>query len=111
LCRFRRIVEYSDTPAVLVCSGEEGAATQGRRRRALSRALRTDGDLLVDLRALRVADPSLIVDLTMVAFRLRRSGRRMVLRGAQPPVRALIEALGFHRFAGVILEGPSTVTA
>jgi anti-anti-sigma regulatory factor len=42
----------------------------------------------------------------MVACRLRRSDRRMVLRGAQPPVRRLIEALGFHRFRGVILEGP-----
>ena len=94
-----------------MCSGEEGAATQGRRRTALSRALRADSDLLVDLRALRVADPSLILDLTMVACRLRRSERRMVLRGAQPPVRRLIEALGFHRFAGVILEGSGTRNA
>jgi anti-anti-sigma regulatory factor len=106
LCRFSAIVEYSDQPAVLVCSGEEGAATQGRRRGALSRALRADSDLLVDLRALRFADPSLILDLTMVACRLRRTERRMVLRGAQPPVRRLIEALGLHRFRGVILEGP-----
>lgn len=42
----------------------------------------------------------------MVACRLRRTGRRMVLRGAQPPVRRLIEALGFNRFSGVILEAP-----
>ncbi|MGZ4270404.1 MAG: STAS domain-containing protein [Solirubrobacteraceae bacterium] len=111
MCRFLAIVEYSDTPAVLVCSGEEGAATQGSRRTALSRALRADSDLLVDLRALRTADASLILDLTMVACRLRRSGRRMVLRGAQPPVRRLIEALGFHRFAGVILEKPPTRSA
>ncbi len=60
----------------------------------------------MDLRALRFADPSLILDLTMVACRLRRTERRMVLRGAQPPVRRLIEALGFHRLSGVILEGP-----
>ena len=96
---------------MLVCSGEEGAATQGRRRTALSRALRAESDLLVDLRALRAADPSLILDLTMVAYRLRRAERRMVLRGAQPPVRRLIEALGFHRFAGVVLESPGAVNA
>ncbi len=96
---------------MLVCSGEEGAATQGRRRTALSRALHADSDLLVDLRALRAADPSLILDLTMVACRLRRTERRMVLRGAQPRVRRLIEALGLHRFAGVILEGSGTRNA
>ena len=110
MCRFPPIVEYSNRPAVLVCSGEEGAATQGRRRGALSRALRAGSDLLVDLRALHSADPSLILDLTMVACRLRRTERRMVLRGAQPPVRRLIEALGFHRFSGVILEGPAART-
>ena len=92
---------------MLICSGEEGAATQGRRRGALSRALRADSDLLVDLGALHFADPSLILDLAMVACRLRRTERRMVLRGAQPPVRRLIEALGFHRFSGVILEAPA----
>jgi anti-anti-sigma factor len=74
------------------------------RRRALSRALAANRDLLVDLSELSFADTSLIVDLAMVARRLRQAGSRMTLRGAQPHIRRLIELVGLDRLPGVSAE-------
>jgi anti-anti-sigma regulatory factor len=45
-----------------------------------------------------------MVDLAMLARRLRARGRMLVLRGAQPQIRTLIEVVGLHRVAGVKLE-------
>lgn len=104
--RFRRIVSFHEEPAVLRCTGDEDVATRGRRRAALSRALRAKTDLRVDLKELRFADTSLMVDLAMVARRLRATGRRLRLSGAQPQVWAVIQAVGLHRQPGVIVDGP-----
>jgi len=90
---------------VLRCRGDEDRATQGRRRQALARAFRAQGDLVVDLTELVFADVSLMVDLAMLARRLRRRGRAMWLRGARPQIRFQIERTGLHRLAGVRLEG------
>ena len=81
--------------------GDEDRATQGRRRRELSRALRARSDVVVDLAALKFADASLMIDLAMLARRLRQRGRRIVLRGAQPHIRRLIELVGLDRLPGV----------
>lgn len=63
---------------------------------------------MVDLSGLSFADPSLIVDLAMIARRLRRAGRTMRLTGAQPQIRMLIERVGLHRLHGVVLlDGPA----
>jgi anti-anti-sigma factor len=96
---------------MLRCSGDEDIATQGRRRTALSRALMTDGDLVVDLRELTFADTSLMLDLAMVARRLRRSGRQMRLRHAQPQVERVIQTVGLHRLPSVVLERHVTALA
>jgi anti-anti-sigma regulatory factor len=45
-----------------------------------------------------------MLDLAMVSRRLRKSGRRMRVRGAQPHVHRLIEAVGLHRLPGVEVE-------
>lgn len=58
----------------------------------------------VDLSGLVFADASLMVDLAMVARRLRKAGRRLRLQGAQPQIRKLIEIVGLDRLAGVTLE-------
>jgi anti-anti-sigma factor len=92
---------------VLRCSGDEDIATQGRRRSALSRALVTDCDLLVDLRELTYADTSLMLDLAILARRLRRAGREMRVRDAQPQVQRIIEAVGLHRLPSVVVESPA----
>ena len=42
-----------------------------------------------------------MVDLAMLARRLRAGGRELLLRGAQPQIRALIEFVGLHRLPGV----------
>lgn len=61
----------------------------------------------MDLTDLEFADASLMVDLAMVARRLRKSGRQMVIRGAQPQIEKLIEIAGLHRLPSVQFVGSS----
>ncbi len=75
------------------------------------RAIRAQRDVVVDLTELAFADPSLMVDLAMVARRLRNCGRSILLRGAQPQVLTLIELVGLHRLPGVRLERSSPALA
>ena len=81
------------------------------RRRALSRAIRAQADVIVDLSELGFADVSLMVDLALLARRLRTHGRAILLRDASPQIRVLIEAMGVHRLPGVRLEGPTPMVA
>ena len=66
---------------------------------------------MVDLSELGFADISLMVDLVLLARRLRAGGRSVMLRGAQPQIRALIESFGIHRLAGIELDGPTPAVA
>lgn len=59
--------------------------------------------MLVDLSQLAFADPSLMLDLAMLARRLRKAGWQLLLQGAQPDIRALIEYVGLHRLSGVLI--------
>jgi len=93
---------------VLRCSGDEDRSTQSRRRRAISQALRSPTDVIVDLRELGFADPSLMLDLAMLARRLRKADRSLHLRGAQPQIHVLIEYVGLHRLEGVLVEPEPT---
>lgn len=68
-------------------------------------AFRAQSDVVVDLSDLDFADTSLMVDLAMLSNRLRRRDRRLLLRGANPQVRYLIELMGLHRLPGVWLDG------
>jgi anti-anti-sigma factor len=105
------IVVFDDNPAILRCSGDEDRITQSTRRPALTRAIRSQADVIVDLTELTFADSSLMVDFAVLARRLRTHGRKIFLRGAQPHVRRLIELVGLHRLPGVMLEGPSPALA
>jgi anti-anti-sigma regulatory factor len=67
--------------------------------------------VVVDLSELEFADSSLMVDLAVLARRLRARGRTTRLRGAQPQIVALIELVGLHRMPGVRLEGTSPALA
>jgi anti-anti-sigma regulatory factor len=67
--------------------------------------------VVVDLSELGFADPSLMIDLAMVAQRLRMRGRALRLRGAQPHVRRLIELVGLHRLPGVRIDDRSAPQA
>ena len=89
---------------MLRVSGDEDRSTQSRRRRAMSRALQVKTDLLVDLSGLAFADASVMLDLALVARRLRHAGRRMRVRGAEPQIATLIEIVGLHRMPGVTVE-------
>jgi len=71
----------------------------------MSRALSAQTDLLVDVGDLAFADASVMLDLAMVARRLRKADRRMFIRGAQPQIHRPIEAVGLHRLPGVSVEG------
>jgi len=83
--------------------GEEDQLTSGRRRRALSSALKAGRDVVVDLRGLSFADSSLFVDLAVLARRLRLNGRELLLSGPQPQVQKLIESMGLHRLPAIAL--------
>ena len=63
----------------------------------------------MDLSGLVFADASLIVDLAMIARRLRTIGHRLMVRGAQPQIQRLIELVGLHRLPGVVIE-PAVVS-
>ena len=87
--------------------GDEDRATSGRRRPPLSAALQATRDVIVDLSELRFADSSVIVDLAVLAQRLRAQGRTLWLAGAQPHIRRLIELIGLDRLDGVQLLAPA----
>ena len=97
------IVTFDVDSSVLVVTGEEDQVTSGRRRRAISRALGAERDVTVDLRGLWFADSSLMLDLAVLARRLRADGRQMLLRGPQPHIRRLIELMGVDRLPAVAL--------
>jgi anti-anti-sigma regulatory factor len=67
--------------------------------------------VIVDLRELSFADASLMVDLAMLARRLRAQGREIRLRGAQPQIHTLIELVGLHRLSGVRVEAAARALA
>jgi anti-anti-sigma regulatory factor len=77
----------------------------------LVRAIGAKDDVIVDLSELVFADTSLMLDLAMLARRLRARGCALLLRGAQPQIRTLIEIAGLHRLPGILLEGPSPALA
>jgi anti-anti-sigma regulatory factor len=89
---------------VLRCSGDEDHLSQVQRRASLARARCCASELSVDLSDLSFADPSLMVDLAMLARRLRRRGSSLRLCGAQPQILALIEHVGLQRLDDIELE-------
>ena len=92
-------------------AGDEDRSTQSRRRRALTRAISAQADVVVDLTELVFADASLMLDFAMLSRRLRARGRALLLQGAQPQIQTLIELVGLHRLPGVRFEGPAPATA
>ena len=84
--------------------GDEDRMTCGRRRRSISAALGAGRDIVVDLRGLRFADASFMVDLAVLGQRLRNEGRSLRLRSPQPHVARLIELMGLHRQPAVRLD-------
>ena len=112
MVRFRRIVSFDEHRFLLRVSGDEDRATQSLRRRALSRALLScRADMTVDLSALDFADSSLMLDLAMLARRLRHAGGKLVLANPQPHIRRLIEVIGLDRLPGVLLAAPAAAPA
>ena len=66
---------------------------------------------MVDLRELNFADSSFLLDLAIVARRLRQAGRLIRIRGPQPQVWRVIEIVGLHRLPGVDVEDPAPALA
>jgi anti-anti-sigma regulatory factor len=58
----------------------------------------------VDLTELAFADASFMLDIAMLARRLRVSRAKLHVRGAQPQVRQVIERVGLHRLHDVHVE-------
>jgi anti-anti-sigma factor len=98
------IVSFDAQLAILRIAGDEDRTTSGRRRRPLSAAIKATRDVIVDLSELEFADSSLMIDLAVLAQRQRAHGRTLWLSGAQPNVRALMEAMGLHRLPAVRVD-------
>jgi anti-anti-sigma regulatory factor len=62
--------------------------------------------VVVDLSELAFADATLMLDLAVLARRLRVRGRAVFLHKPQPQVKTLIEVMGLHRLPGVRLGLP-----
>jgi anti-anti-sigma regulatory factor len=92
---------------LLLVTGDEDRTTSARRRRAISAALGAPRDVCVDLSQLRFADPSLMLDLAVLAQRLRAEGLAVRLRRPQPQIRTLIGLVGLDRQPAVALETPN----
>ena len=105
------IVDFDETSATLRCCGDEDRSTQGSRRQALVRAIRAQSNVTVDLSELAFADSSVMLDLAVLARRLRVRGRELLVHGAQPQVQALIKHVGLHRLPAVGFEGVSPAFA
>ena len=45
-----------------------------------------------------------MLDLAMLAGRLRKQNRSLRLRGAQPHIHVLIEYVGLHRLSGILVD-------
>jgi anti-anti-sigma regulatory factor len=73
--------------------------------------LRAQADVIVDLTELTFADASLMVDLALLARRLRAHGRAVMLRGPQPQIQTLIEIVGIHTLPGVQLDSQQPLGA
>jgi anti-anti-sigma factor len=99
------IVHFDEKLAILTIAGDEDRATSGRRRRPLSMAIKSTRDVIVDLSELRFADSSVMIDLAILAQRLRAQERTLWLSGAQPNIRRLIETVGLHRLPAVRVDG------
>jgi anti-anti-sigma regulatory factor len=87
-------------------SGDEDRTTSGRRRRPISAALKATKDVVVDLSDLTFADPSVMLDLAILARRLRMGGRMLRLRGQGAQIQALIELVGLDRQPAVAVDVP-----
>ena len=74
-------------------------------------AFRAQTNVTVDLSELDFADASVMLDLAVLARRLRAKGREILVRGAQPQVMALIKHVGLHRLPAVTFEGASPAFA
>jgi anti-anti-sigma regulatory factor len=98
-----RIVSFEAEPPVLRCAGEEDAATQSLRRGAFARAVKASGDVVVDLSELVFADASLTFDLAILAQKLRKRERKLLLRDAQPQIAKLFELVGLSSQPGVLV--------
>jgi anti-anti-sigma regulatory factor len=98
------IVDFDETSATLRCCGDEDRSTQGCRRPAMVRALRAQSNVTVDLSELAFANSSVVLDLAVLARRLRARGREILVRGAQPQVMLLIKQVGLHRLPAIRFE-------
>lgn len=107
--RLPGIVDFDDSTGTLYCTGDEDRCTQGARRSGFARAIRSQGDVIVDLHELVFADASVMLDLAALARRLRARGRMVRLLKPQPQIMALIELTGLNRLAGIAFESSAPV--
>lgn len=71
--------------------------------------MHAERNVTVDLTELAFADSSVMVDLAVLARRLRVRGREILVLGAQPQVMLLIKHVGLHRLPAIRFEPALTL--
>ena len=86
--------------------GRRAAETRGKLWELIDRS---DGDVVVDLSRVESMDATVMSVLAAAAVRLKRGGRRVVLRGCAPGLRRLVAHRGWRRLFvwERVPEGPS----
>lgn len=87
----------SDAAAHVVVAGELDICGVPHMDRALRRAERDGGPIVVDMQELEFLDSSGLQLLLATDLRLRSAGRRLILRGVQTDVRWCLELTGADR--------------
>ena len=98
-----RVVEVDGAVAVAV-AGEIDMATAGFFQQAIDRAGRGDGRVMIDLASTTFMDSSGLAVLIGAYDRLGRQQDAVVLRGAGPPIRQILEVSGLDRIVTVITD-------
>ena len=93
--------------SVVTVFGELDVATAPETKRALERAIETEGEVELDLRACGFVDSMGIATLVTAARRLSEEGRMLRIKGAQPRVRGIFELAGLpaHRWIEFEADG------
>jgi anti-anti-sigma factor len=86
--------------------GELDAATSDRLRDALTKAIE-EGDVELDLRGCGFVDSAGIALLVWAAWRLREREHKLIIVGARPRVRNILELAGIAGHSAIVVDAPS----
>jgi anti-anti-sigma factor len=100
------VAEGSGGTSVVTIFGELDGATAPQVRKAFSEAMELGQDVEVDIRGCGFVDSSGIASLVWAALRLDERGNRLLVVGARPRVRGILELAGVAGHSAIVLDAP-----